>query len=205
MNDFAAEPEELLATQAQAAERVIRSGWYILGEEGRRFESKFAAWAGLPRVAGVGNGMDAIEIGLRAAGIGPGDEVITTPATAFATALAIIRCGAQPVLADIDRQTALLDMASVERCIGPKTKAVLFVHLYGQVPDLDAGPHSALPTALHFLKTALRLMGHTGMGGRQGVTGLLAPSVSTRRRTSAHSGMRARSPLPPRRWTHGSA
>jgi dTDP-4-amino-4,6-dideoxygalactose transaminase len=82
--------------------------------------------------------MDAIEIGLRAAGIGAGDEVITTPMTAFATVLAVIRAGAVPVLADIDGHSAILDMTSVARCLSPRTKAVLLVHLYGQVQALDA-------------------------------------------------------------------
>ena len=100
------------------------------------FETAFARWAALPHVAGVGNGMDAIEIGLRALAIGPGDEVITTPTTAFATVLAILRAGAMPVLADIDPSTAILDFSSVERCITSKTRAVLLVHLYGRVPDL---------------------------------------------------------------------
>jgi dTDP-4-amino-4,6-dideoxygalactose transaminase len=137
MNDFRAEPEELLRAQAAAAERVIRSGWYVLGNEVKAFEAAWAARCGLSHCLGVGNGMDAIEIGLRALGIGPGDEVITTPMTAFATVLAVIRAGAVPVLADIDPGTALLDPASVERCLSPRTKAVLLVHLYGQIRDMD--------------------------------------------------------------------
>jgi dTDP-4-amino-4,6-dideoxygalactose transaminase len=138
MNEFSAEVEALLASQAAAAERVIRSGWYILGSELAHFESSFAAWTGLPYVAGVGNGMDAIEIGLRAAGVGPGDEIITTPMTAYATVLAVYRAGATPVLADLDPGTALLDLSSVERCLSPRTKGVLLVQLYGRVPDMDA-------------------------------------------------------------------
>jgi dTDP-4-amino-4,6-dideoxygalactose transaminase len=82
--------------------------------------------------------MDAIEIALCALGIGPGDEVITTPMTAFASVLAIIRAGATPVLADIEPDTALLSIESAARCISPKTKAVLLVHLYGQVRRMDA-------------------------------------------------------------------
>jgi len=137
MNEFSAESEALLASEAAAAERVIRSGWYIQGSELAHFESSFASWTGLPHVAGVGNGMDAIEIGLRAAGVGPGDEIITTPMTAYATVLAVYRAGATPVLADLDPGTALLDLESVERCLTPRTKGVLLVHLYGQVPDMD--------------------------------------------------------------------
>jgi dTDP-4-amino-4,6-dideoxygalactose transaminase len=138
MNDFKAEPEELLQQQLAAAERVLRSGWYILGKEVQDFESKWAARCGATEAIGVANGMDAIEIGLRSLGIGPGDEVITTTMTAFATVLAIFRAGATPVLADIEAGTAVLDMDSVARCISPKTKAVLFVHLYGQLTDMPA-------------------------------------------------------------------
>lgn len=137
MNDFKAEPAELRTAELAALERVLHSGWYVLGNEVKAFEQEWAARCGIAHAIGVGNGMDAIEIGLRALDIGAGDEVITTPMTAFATVLAIIRAGATPVLADIDPQTALLDPASVERCIGPRTKAVLLVHLYGQVRDMS--------------------------------------------------------------------
>lgn len=137
MNDFKAEPEDLIRKQAEAAERVIRSGWYVLGKEVETFESAWARRCGAGHCIGVGNGMDAIEIGLRALGIGPGDEVITTPMTAFATVLAVLRAGAVPVLADIDPETGLLDPAGAERCLSPKTKAVLLVHLYGHIRAMD--------------------------------------------------------------------
>lgn len=137
LNDFKAEPEELLKAQLAAAERVFRSGWYILGNELKAFEARWAETCGIGHSVGVGNGMDALELGLRACGIGPGDEVITTPMTAFATVLAVIRAGATPVLADIDPETALLSPESAARCITPRTKAVLLVHLYGQIRDMD--------------------------------------------------------------------
>jgi dTDP-4-amino-4,6-dideoxygalactose transaminase len=137
MNDFQAEPEELRRAELAAAERVLRSGWYILGKESEAFESAWAARCGAAHAVGVGNGMDALEIGLRASGVGPGDEVITTPMTAFASTLAIMRAGAVPVFADIDPETALLDPSSAERCLTPKTKAVLLVHLYGRCADMD--------------------------------------------------------------------
>lgn len=119
-----------------AVSRVLESGWLVLGNEVRAFESAWANRCGVSHAVGVGNGLDAIEIGLRALGIGVGDEVITTPMTAVATVLGILRAGATPVLADIDPQTALLDPASVEQCISPATKAVLLVHLYGQVRQM---------------------------------------------------------------------
>lgn len=137
MNDFKAEPKELLQREMISVERVLRSGWYVLGDEVASFEKQWAAACGVTHGVGVGNGMDAIEIGLRTLGIGPGDEVITTSMTAFATVLAIFRAGAIPVLADIEPETALLSMESVARCISPRTKAVLLVHLYGQIRDME--------------------------------------------------------------------
>jgi len=138
MNDFAAEPQELQRQELTACERVVRSGWYILGKEVENFEHAWAEKCVSRHAIGLGNGMDAIEIGLRALGIGAGDEVITTAMTAFATVLAILRAGATPVLADISREDALLDAASVGRCLSEDTKAVLLVHLYGRTPNMGA-------------------------------------------------------------------
>jgi len=138
MNDFKAEPPELREAMLGAVRRVLESGWYVLGNEVVAFEKQWASDCGVAQAVGVGNGMDAIEIALRALNIGFGDEVITTPMTAFATVLAIIRAGAIPVLADIDPRTALLSSESVERSITPRTKAMVLVHLYGQVRGMDA-------------------------------------------------------------------
>ena len=138
MNDFKAEPPELREAMLGAARRVLESGWYVLGNEVVAFERHWAAACGVPHAVGVGNGMDAIEIALRALDVGPGDEVITTPMTAFATVLAILRAGATPVLADIDPETALISIDSAARCVSPKTKALLLVHLYGQVRNMKA-------------------------------------------------------------------
>lgn len=136
MNDFKSEPQELQNEIANNIQRVIKSGWYVLGPELEKFEASWAKTCGLNHAIGVGNGMDAIEISLRACGIGPGDEVITTSMSAFATVLSIIRSGATPVLADINKDTAILNIESVERCISKKTKAVLIVHLFGQMKDM---------------------------------------------------------------------
>ncbi len=138
MNDFKAEPAELREEMLGAAQRVLESGWYILGNEVVAFEKQWADVCGVPYAVGVGNGMDAIEIALRGLDIGPSDEVITTPMTAFATVLAIIRSGATPVLADIHPETALLSIDSAARCVTPRTKAVVLVHLYGQIRGMDA-------------------------------------------------------------------
>ena len=138
MNDFAAEPAELREAMIAAAARVFASGWYVLGPEVRAFEGEWSARCDGAHTLGVANGMDAIELSLRALDIGPGDEVITTPMTAFATALAICRAGATPIFADIDPQTALLSPDSVRRCLSPRTRAIVLVHLYGQVHGMEA-------------------------------------------------------------------
>lgn len=137
MNDFQAEPPRLREAMLSAANRVFESGWFVLGNEVSIFEKRWAATCGVAHAVGVGNGMDAIEIALRALGIGSGDEVITTPMTAFATVLAILRAGATPVLADIDPRTALMSIDSAERCVSAATKAIVLVHLYGQVRAMD--------------------------------------------------------------------
>ena len=137
MNDFCAEPDEVRRAESVAAEKVLKSGWYILGKEVEAFEEHWARYCGTRCAIGVGNGMDALEIALRALKIGCGDEVIATPMTAAATVLAILRCGATPVMADIDITTGLLDKHSVAQCITKRTKAVLLVHLYGQVRDME--------------------------------------------------------------------
>lgn len=137
MNDFKTEPPQLIEDMLNAVRRVLVSGWYILGNEVVEFEKQWAEICGVSNAVGVGNGMDAIEISLRALDIGPGDEVITTSMTAFASVLAIVRAGAIPVLADINTDSGLLSVDSVSRCITRKTKAILLVHLYGQVCQMD--------------------------------------------------------------------
>lgn len=137
MNDFRAEPDELRQDMLKACERVIASGWYVLGKEVQAFEAEWAVASDASFAVAVANGLDAIEIALRALGIGPGDEVITTPMTAFATVLGIVRAGAVPVLADVEPSSGLLSLESADRCVSSATKAVLLVHLYGQVRDMD--------------------------------------------------------------------
>lgn len=120
-----------------AVARVGRSGWYVLGTEVEQFEQDLARTHGVAHAVGCASGLDAIEIGLRAAGIGPGDRVLTTPLTAFATALAIVRAGATPRFADVDER-GLLDLDAVERALDadPRIRAVVPVHLYGHALDV---------------------------------------------------------------------
>ena len=121
-----------------AIERVVASGWYVLGPEVEAFESEFARAMGAAHAVGVGTGTDAIALILRALGIGPGDEVITTPLSAAYTALAIMMAGARPVFADVDPVRLTIDPDQVTRAIGPRTRAILPVHLYGQPADMTA-------------------------------------------------------------------
>ncbi len=152
MNDFRAEPAELREAMSAAAARVFASGWYVLGGEVKAFEQRWADACGTAHCAGVANGMDAIELALRGLDIGAGDEVITTPMTAFATVLAILRAGATPVLADIDADTGLLSQASVQRCLSTRTRAVVLVHLYGQLRDLPAWVDLCRDAGVHFIE-----------------------------------------------------
>jgi dTDP-4-amino-4,6-dideoxygalactose transaminase len=152
MVDFAAEPAELHEAMVRAARRVIASGRYILGSEVQAFEQRWAAACRIEHAVGVGNGLDALEIALRALGIGPGDEVIVPAMTAFASVLAVMRCGAAPVLADVDAQTALLSQESAGRCVGPRTRAVMLVHLYGEVRAMQAWTKFCETHQLHLVE-----------------------------------------------------
>lgn len=134
---FDHEPVELVDQMTAAISRVLRAPYRILGPEVEAFENQWAITCGVRHAVGVANGMDAIEIALRALKIGPGDEVITTPMTAFATVLAILRSGATPVLADIDPATAIMSLDSVHRCLTPRTRAVVLVHLYGYLTEME--------------------------------------------------------------------
>jgi len=131
-------PGEDAAAVRAAIDRVVASGWFVLGPEVERFESAFAEAAGAGHAIGVGNGTDALMLVLRALGIGPGDEVITTPLSAAYTALAIALVGATPIFADIDPTRLTIDPERIAEAIGPRTRAVLPVHLYGQPADMAA-------------------------------------------------------------------
>jgi dTDP-4-amino-4,6-dideoxygalactose transaminase len=152
MNDFKAEPAELREAMLSAARRVIESGWYILGNEVISFEKQWAQLCGVKHGVGVGNGMDAIEIALRSLDIGSGDEVITTPITAFATVLAILRAGAIPVLADIESASGLLSLESAQRCLSANTKAVILVHLYGQIRAMSTWTTFCQTAGIHLIE-----------------------------------------------------
>jgi dTDP-4-amino-4,6-dideoxygalactose transaminase len=119
-----------------AIARVLDSGWYVLGPEGEAFERELAQALGAREAVAVANGTDALQLSLRALGVGPGDEVITTSISAAFTALAILQAGARPVFVDVDRATLNLDPRRVAEAITPRTRALVPVHLYGHAADM---------------------------------------------------------------------
>src|SRR5258705_1197564 len=117
--------------------RVLDSTQYILGEEVAAFEREFAGYCQASQAVGVNSGTSALHLALLAAGIGPGDEVITVPFTFVASVSAVTYTGARPVLVDIDPRSFTMDHTAIEAAITPRTKAILPVHLYGQSADMD--------------------------------------------------------------------
>ncbi len=137
MLDLKGEVEELWPELSEAVLRVLRSGQYVLGREVAAFEEEVAAYLGVKHAVGLNSGTDALIIGLRALGIGPGDEVITTAFSFFATAEAIVHVGASPVFVDIDEKSLNIAPTLIEMAITERTKAILPVHLYGRPAQMD--------------------------------------------------------------------
>jgi dTDP-4-amino-4,6-dideoxygalactose transaminase len=154
-----------------AIERVLRRGWFILGEEGRAFEEEWARYCRVDHAVGVGNGTDAIQIALRAAGIGPGDQVIVPALTATFSALAVSLTGATPVFADIDPVRYTLDPVAFEAAITARTAAVMPVHLYGCPADMGPILEIARRRGLFVLEDAAQAHGASYEGTRVGGLG----------------------------------
>jgi dTDP-4-amino-4,6-dideoxygalactose transaminase len=122
----------------RAVTDALESGWFLLGERGRRFEGEFAEYCGAGHAVAVASGTDAIEVALRSLGIGSGDEVVTQANTCVPTVAAITRAGATPVLCDVEPDAGTMDPESLAGAVGPRTRAIVPVHLYGQCADMDA-------------------------------------------------------------------
>src|SRR5215213_8728083 len=167
--DLRRQHEEVGAGVSAAVERVLNSGTYILGREVEAFEREWARFCGVGASAGVANGTDALALALLAAGaVRPGrrDEVITTPLTAGYTALGISNAGGVPVFADVSPETFTLDPRGLERALTRRTRAIVPVHLYGQMADLEAVCEFAARRGLVVVEDAAQAHG-ARLGGRR--------------------------------------
>jgi dTDP-3-amino-3,4,6-trideoxy-alpha-D-glucose transaminase len=170
---------DLLADQAEigvelesAVSRVVASGRYLLGPELERFEREFADYCGTRYCVGVGSGLSAIELALRAAGVGPGDEVIVPAYTWIATWLAVSRTGARPVPVDVEAATYNIDTSLIETAISERTAAILPVHLRGEPADMEAIGAIARARGLVAIEDAAQAHGARHRGRRVGGLGL---------------------------------
>lgn len=169
--DLARQLDEVAPSLRQAFERVLASGCFILGPEVDAFEAEFADFSGTSACVAVGNGTDAIELGLRALGVGPGDEVIVPALTFIATALAVLRLGARPCIVDVDAVHLLIDPEAVSAGINSRTRAIVPVHLYGQPAPCELLPRIG---GIPILEDAAQAQGATRLGQPVGALGRLA-------------------------------
>ena len=159
--DLRAQYATIAAGVETAVKRVLESGHYILGEDVAAFERELAAATGRPHAIAVSSGTDALLLALMALGVGAGDEVVTTPLSFFATAGAVVRLGARPVFADIDARSFNLDADAALARVTDKTRAILPVHLFGRVCELEPMRKSGVP----IIEDAAQAIG-LGMLGR---------------------------------------
>lgn len=163
--------EELRVELREAFDRTLSSGWYILGNEVKQFEQEFAEYCEADHCVGVGNGLEALHLILRAYGIGEGDEVIVPSNTYIATWLAASYAGATPIPVEPDELTYNIDPALIEAAISPRTKAIIAVHLYGQPADMDAINAIAKKHNLKVIEDAAQAHGARYKGKRVGTLG----------------------------------
>jgi len=168
--DLTAQHQEIAREVEAGFASVIDRTAFVLGREVEEFERELAAFVGVRHGVGVANGTDALELALRAAGVRPSDEVIVPANTFVATALAVVRAGATPVFADCDADHQLIDPAALR--IGPRTRAVIAVHLYGQMAPMEA--LSAAAPGLVLIEDAAQAHGAMRSGRQAGTVGLVA-------------------------------
>lgn len=166
-----AQHQALKAEILAAVGEVLDSAAFAGGPYVAKFEEEFAVYCTTKYAVGVGNGTDALWFALLALGVGPGDEVITVPNTFIATAEAITYCGAKPVFVDIEETTYNMDAALLERAITPRTKAIIPVHLYGQMADMDPIMEIARKHKLPVVEDASQAHGAEYKGKRAGTIG----------------------------------
>jgi len=156
-----------------AVEQVLESGHYVLGPNVVSLEEEIASYTGTRFGIGVNSGSDALTLALRALDIGPGDEVITTPFTYIAPAESIHQMGAKIVFADIDPQTFCINVADVEKRITDRTRAIIPVHLFGQMVDLDALKKLCEPRNIQIVEDCAQAIGARNASGKAGSNGAL--------------------------------
>lgn len=154
-----------------AISRVLESSQFVLGEEVKAFEREFAAYTGAAYAVAVNSGTSALHLALLAAGVGPGDEVMTVPFTFVATAAAVHYTGARPVFVDIEPRYYTMDPARIERAMTPRTRAIMPVHLYGQAADMDPIVEIARRRGLMVIEDAAQAHGAEYKGRRVGSIG----------------------------------
>lgn len=169
--DLKAHTRSIWSDVEPAMRAVVEDAAFVLGPAVERFEKRFADYVGAAHCVGVNNGTSALHLALLAAGVGPGDEVVTTPHSWISTTWAISYVGAKPVFADVDPVTYTLDPERVRAAITPRTKAILPVHLYGQAADLDALSAIAAGRGLALVEDAAQAHGATWNGRRVGSVG----------------------------------
>ncbi len=169
--DFVSPYEELKAELDEAYFRFMRSAWYILGKEVEAFEQEFATYCGVKHCVGVGNGLEALHLILRAYDIGDGDEVIVPSNTYIATWLAVSYAGAVPVPVESDPKTFNLDPDRIAAALTPNTKAIMPVHLYGQPADMDPIMALARRHGLKVIEDNAQAQGARYKGRRTGSLG----------------------------------
>jgi dTDP-3-amino-3,4,6-trideoxy-alpha-D-glucose transaminase len=169
--DLGREGAAIRAELDAAIGRVLDSGRFLLGEEGRAFEEEFAAGMGAEHAVGVASGTDAVELALRAVGIGPGDEVVTQANTCVPTVTAIVRAGGTPVLCDVDPGSAVMDLDSLADAMGERTRAVVPVHLYGQCADTEAIVELCEPRGIAVVEDCAQAHGASLRGRPAGTIG----------------------------------
>jgi dTDP-4-amino-4,6-dideoxygalactose transaminase len=169
--DLSPEIERLWGEFEGAFKRVLKSGMFIGGSEVTSFEAEFAKYMGVKHAVAMNSGTDALVIGLRALGVGPGDEVVTTTYSFFATAEAASGLGAKPVMVDIDPKTLNIDVAKAEAAITPRTKAIIPVHLFGHAADMDPIMAVAKKHGLKVLEDVAQAFSGTYKGKKVGGIG----------------------------------
>jgi dTDP-4-amino-4,6-dideoxygalactose transaminase len=174
MLDLSEQYQQLKPEVMEALDEVMGSSRFILGDNVKKLEQDVAEYSNVGFGIGCGNGSDAIHIALQALGVGQGDEVITTPFTFFATGGAIARAGATPVYVDIDSVTFNIDPAKIEEAITEKTKAIIPVHLYGQMADMEAIAEIAAKHNLGVVEDAAQAIGAKQNGKSVGELGSAA-------------------------------